>query len=86
MDQKYGQPKDNYKFMNQIEKQLIDLEIIDPESISLLFPRVRDNENINVLQCAKSGVIFLNSINHISKDYYILKKAMNTGHQEEIKL
>lgn len=43
--------------MNQIEKQLIDLEIIDPESISLLFPRVRDNEIINVLQCAKSGVI-----------------------------
>jgi len=61
--------------MNQIEKQLIDLEIIDPESISLLFPRVRDNGNINVLQCAKSGVIFLNSINHISKDYYTSKKG-----------
>ena len=44
--------------MNQIEKQLIDLVIIDSESISFLFPRVRDNENINVLQCAKSCVIF----------------------------
>jgi len=33
--------------MSNIQKYLIDLKIINPDAISVLFPRVRDNKNIN---------------------------------------
>ena len=61
--------------MNCIQKQLIDLKIINPNAISLLFPKVRDNEDINVMQCKDSGVIFLDKSKHISEGYYSSKKS-----------
>ena len=61
--------------MKNIQKQLIDLKIINPEAISLLYPKVRDNENIPVMQCEDSGVIFLKNNKHISKEYYSSKQG-----------
>ena len=60
--------------MNNIQKQLINLKIIKPKAITLLFPRVRDNKNIQVMQCEDSGVIFLKNSKHISKEYYSSKQ------------
>ena len=61
--------------ISNIQEQLIDLEIINPEAISLLFPRVQDNEYIQVMHFKDSGVIFLNSSKHISREYYTSKKG-----------
>ena len=61
--------------MSNIQKQLIDLKIINPDAISVLFPRVRDNENIPVMQCEDSGVIFLKNSKHISREYYSSKQG-----------
>jgi len=61
--------------MNNIQQQLIDLKIINPEVISVLYPKVRDDENIIVMQCNDSGVIFLKNSKHISKEYYSSKQG-----------
>ncbi len=55
---------------NLIKKLLLDLNIIDEESIIQYAVKTRDNPNVSVLKCLKSGVIFLNETSHISKEYY----------------
>lgn len=49
--------------------------LIDEESIEEYYPRVRDREDVKVLRCKKSGVIFLSSKAHINPTYYQEKPA-----------
>lgn len=56
--------------MISIENFLGSLGIIDKEEIETFYHRVRDNENIQVKRCKKSGVIFLSSNDHIDYSHY----------------
>lgn len=55
---------------NNIYTELITLNIIDKDSIVEFYPETRDNENIPILKCEKSGVIFLKDSSHIDENYY----------------
>jgi 2-polyprenyl-3-methyl-5-hydroxy-6-metoxy-1,4-benzoquinol methylase len=46
---------------NKIFNVLTDLEIIDSKSVTKFYPNVRDRNDVEVLRCEKSGVIFLSS-------------------------
>ncbi len=56
--------------MNQIKQLLIDLDICSENSIHPYFPNVRDRNDISVLKCNKSGVLFLSESEHIEAKYY----------------
>jgi hypothetical protein len=59
---------------NNIKTLLIKLGICDHKSIVAYFPRVRDRNDISVLKCTKSGVIFLSKSDHIDISHYSEKK------------
>ncbi len=53
-----------------IRDQLIALGICDESSIEPYYPRVRDREDISVLRCRKSGVLFLSCSGHADVSFY----------------
>lgn len=55
---------------NTIQVLLIALGICDPSSIREFYPRVRDRDDIKVMRCDKSGVIFLSRSDHMGISYY----------------
>lgn len=59
---------------NDIQSLLLSLSIISADSIEELYPKVRDREDVKVLRCAKSGVIFLSRVDHLDGAHY---KAQN---------
>ena len=56
-----------------IQKYLIDNSIIFSDSIIEYSGSVRDNQNIKVFQCIKSGVKFIQNSDHITSKYYTNK-------------
>lgn len=58
-----------------IEEQLISLNIIDKSKVEDFYPKVRDRNDVKVLRCNHSGVIYLSSTDHIAQDYYNDKKG-----------
>jgi 2-polyprenyl-3-methyl-5-hydroxy-6-metoxy-1,4-benzoquinol methylase len=59
--------------INKIKKELIELNIINENSITPYFHKVRDRDDVGVERCEKSGVIFLNRVDHIEESYYNAK-------------
>jgi 2-polyprenyl-3-methyl-5-hydroxy-6-metoxy-1,4-benzoquinol methylase len=55
---------------NPIYSELINLGIIDKNQVKEFYPCVRDNKDIPVMRCEKSGVIFLRTLDHISNEHY----------------
>lgn len=55
---------------NAIQKLLCDLNICTEQSIQPFFPRVRDRDDISVLKCQESDVIFLSSAEHMDIAHY----------------
>lgn len=55
---------------NQIFNLLETLGIVDESSVETLCPRVRDRDDVSVLRCARSGVIFLSRTDHIDIEHY----------------
>ncbi|MCP4268649.1 MAG: class I SAM-dependent methyltransferase [Candidatus Brocadiaceae bacterium] len=55
---------------NKIKSLLCKLEICNQESIAPFFPKVRDRDDISVLKCNKSGVIFLSRSDHMDMSHY----------------
>jgi 2-polyprenyl-3-methyl-5-hydroxy-6-metoxy-1,4-benzoquinol methylase len=53
-----------------MKQLLIDLNISTEDSIRPYYPQVRDNEDISVLKCEKSGVIFLSDTKHMDISHY----------------
>lgn len=47
--------------MDSFKELLIQLGLSSKNSISVFYPKVRDNQNIQVLKCKESGVIFLST-------------------------
>src|ERR1700757_3970584 len=58
-----------------IEEQLIELNIINKPKVKEFYPKVRDRDDVKVLRCGQSGVIYLSSTNHIEQSYYNDKKG-----------
>jgi 2-polyprenyl-3-methyl-5-hydroxy-6-metoxy-1,4-benzoquinol methylase len=55
---------------NKLYLELINLNIIDRNKIKEFYPSVRDNKDIPVMRCEKSGVIFLKTLNHVCDEHY----------------
>jgi SAM-dependent methyltransferase len=55
---------------NQIRELLCSLNICEEGSIEPFFPRVRDRDDVAVLRCRKSGVIFLSRSDHMERSHY----------------
>ena len=58
------------KIENTAVSDLINNGLIDLQHVKLLHPRTRDRDDIDVLQCGNTGVIFLQSSAHIDEAYY----------------
>lgn len=55
---------------NKIQSLLISLGVCDAHSIAEFHPRVRDRDDVKVMRCSKSGVIFLSRSDHIAGSHY----------------
>jgi len=55
---------------NKIAKTLCDWGVCDEKAIEEYYPRVRDREDISVLRCRKSGVIFTSTSEHMDLSHY----------------
>lgn len=79
---------------NKIKSLLCNLGISDEKSIVPFYPKVRDRDDVSVLKCHKSGVIFLSRSDHMEFSHYDTKKdfsywgaqdrktAILTGHED----
>ena len=54
----------------KMQELLCSLNICDKSSIEQFFPQVRDRDDVAVLKCRKSGVIFLSRSDHMEKSHY----------------
>jgi len=76
------------KIENSVFILLERLGIVDRQSIEKVQSFVRDDPNISVYKCNKSGMIFLNTSNHINLNYYNEKEpthSYGTNKREMIK-
>lgn len=55
---------------NPIQALLTSLEICEAGSIKEFYPRVRDRDDVKVLRCDKSEVIFLSRTDHVTDSHY----------------
>jgi Methyltransferase domain len=55
---------------NKILALLSDFGICDEDSIDQYYPRVRDRDDVSVMRCRKSGVIFLSRSDHMDISHY----------------
>lgn len=55
---------------NKIARTLCDWGVCDEKAIEEFYPRVRDRDDISVLRCGKSGVIFTSTSEHMDMSHY----------------
>lgn len=60
---------------NKILALLCDLGVCDEHSIDHYYPRVRDRDDVSVIRCRKSGVIFLSRSDHMDVSHYENKEG-----------
>ncbi|MDD4900561.1 MAG: class I SAM-dependent methyltransferase [Patescibacteria group bacterium] len=65
------------KTKNKIKDLLIELGICSSETIAPYFPKVRDRDDVAVLKCGKSGVIFLSRSDHMDISHYSEKPGFS---------
>ncbi|MBI3511288.1 MAG: class I SAM-dependent methyltransferase [Bacteroidetes bacterium] len=66
-----------------IYQELLHLNIVSPDSIKPFYPKVRDRDDVGVLRCEKSGVIFLNRTDHVASTYYSEKEGTSYWSSED---
>jgi len=59
---------------NRIKNLLCDLGISDEQSIVPFYNKVRDRDDVSVLKCQKSEVIFLSRSDHMELSHYETKQ------------
>lgn len=59
---------------NKIKDLLIELGICSNETIVDYFPKVRDRDDVSVMKCTRSGVIFLSRSDHMDISHYAEKE------------
>ena len=62
---------------NKIYSLLCSLGICSPGSVEEFYPRVRDRDDIKVMRCQRSGVIFLSTTQHFHETYYIHQSGLS---------
>lgn len=67
---------------NSIHCLLIELGLSDEDSVKAYFPKTRDRDDVSVLKCEKSGVLFLNRVDHLKQDYYQSKSMASYWNKE----
>jgi len=55
---------------NKIKELLLQLNLSDDDSIHLFHEKVRDRNDISVLKCDRSGVLFLSRDDHMDMSHY----------------
>ncbi len=82
---------------NTILDDLIQLGICNTSSIQPLHPKVRDRDDVSVLKCSQSDVIFLSRTDHMDIRHYAetedlsywssqdRKQAINTGLEDKLR-
>ena len=58
---------------NKVAKTLCDLGVCDESAIAPYYPQVRDRDDISILKCGKSGVIFTSTTEHMDISHYTEK-------------
>lgn len=58
---------------NKIAKTLCEWGVCDADQIEQYYPKVRDRDDISVLRCKKSGVIFTSTSEHMDISHYAEK-------------
>ncbi|UOG29268.1 class I SAM-dependent methyltransferase [Leptospira noguchii] len=64
---------------NSIKQLLLSLNIITEDTIQVYYPFVRDRDDVSVLKCSKSNVIFLSRTDHVDLSYYEAKVNFRLG-------
>ena len=59
---------------NKIKKILCNLGICNEQSIVPFWPKVRDRDDVSVMKCQKSGVLFLSRSDHMDYSHYESKQ------------
>lgn len=59
---------------NKIAKTLCELGVCDENAIQAFYPQVRDRDDIAVLRCERSGVIFTSTSEHMDMSHYSEKQ------------
>lgn len=68
---------------NKIARLLCDWGICDETAIEQFYPRVRDREDISILRCKNSGVIFTSTSEHMDLSHYSQKREFPHYWKEE---
>ena len=68
---------------NKIAKTLCEMGVCDEKAIEPFYPSVRDREDISVMRCKKSGVIFTSTSEHMDLSHYSEKKEFPSYWKEE---
>ncbi len=55
---------------NQIVRTLCDWGVCDEAPIELFYPRVRDRDDISIMKCKQSGVVFTSTPEHMDLSHY----------------
>jgi SAM-dependent methyltransferase len=55
---------------NAIAETLCEWGVCDKNQIEAFYPRVRDREDVSILRCKKSGVIFTSTSKHMNISHY----------------
>jgi len=63
------------KRKNRIQTLLFHLGICDEDSIESFWPKVRDRDDVAVMKCKKSGIIFLSRSDHMDISFYEEQKG-----------
>jgi 2-polyprenyl-3-methyl-5-hydroxy-6-metoxy-1,4-benzoquinol methylase len=66
-----------YQVPNRIQCLLCSLGICDEGSTELFYPKVRDRDDIAVMKCKKSGVMFLSRSDHMEISHYENMQGFN---------
>ena len=68
---------------NKIAKTLCEMRVCDEQQIEPFYPRVRDRDDISIMRCNKSGVIFTSTSEHMDMSHYEKKKEFPHYWKEE---
>jgi len=74
---------------NKILEALVESDVCGGDNLEQLYHKVRDRDDVSVLRCKESGVIFLSRTDHINPSFYKNKDEFNSrgggGNYDQVK-